>query len=486
MHYNLLEVPEGYETDLALVIAPYFDPRFAKRLVETLSPNRVRFVLDDGARWKDIKSLEAACVGTDVKVALGSAQGIVHLKGFYFEFLNSTGNGPRKHRFLFGSTNATEAAFGGNGNAELIAATDLSAAHDSKLLTYLAKLVDAVEKDRKMRIPTVLFDPLKNSLNLHISPFTISPVGPAPGFDAWLQRGRLVAKYRDAQKFLNVEIRLSNPLPRDQVAEIFADQGLIPVGARDLVRYPYVGQQVAADDGVPQAVNPRAVKWKTRYCVWTRLGEWVSDDCYDHHKDIMIAKSSPSRNAKVTQLLAHQDDTKWKSRRKRAFLATIVRVWNGLRSADYSAADYLPSNAARLDRNIVSNRLGEKIETDLCLARIPDFVHRYVAGYDSPELPRFRQDTRAWDSFVDSWGESIVLEAAKPITWIEGNQGPRGSLVTWAIGVALKEVKGFDLKEMTAGDITSTLREYWTKKIPAKNVTLGECVSHYFKSGNTW
>jgi len=481
MCYDLLEVPEGYETDLALVIAPYFDPRFAKRLVKRLSPNRARFVLDDGARRDDIQALEAACVGTDVKVALGSARGIVHLKGFYFEFVKVKGEGPRKHRFLFGSANATEAAFRGNGNAELIAAANLSAAHDNELLMYLQALVDAVEGDSNKDIPTVSFKPLKHSPTLQISPFRISPVGPAPGFDAWLQRGLLVAKYRDAQKFLNVEVRLKKPLPRDHVARIFAAQGLIPVGARNLVRYPYVGQQVANEED-----GPTEVKWKARYCVWTRLGEWLSDNCYDHHKGIMIAKSSLSRNARVEKLLACQDDRDWKIRRRKAFVNRILRTWKGLRKAHYNPVDYLPSNAERLDRNIVSNKLGEKIETDLLFARIPDFRRRYVSGYDFPELPRFRQDTRAWDGFVHSWGESIVLEAAKPITWLEGRQGPRGSLVTWAIGITLNEAIGLDLKAMEADEITKALCKYWTKKIPGTDVTLGERISDYFKPGNTW
>ncbi len=29
MGFDLLRVPAGYKTDLALIIAPYFDPKFA-------------------------------------------------------------------------------------------------------------------------------------------------------------------------------------------------------------------------------------------------------------------------------------------------------------------------------------------------------------------------------------------------------------------------------------------------------------------------
>lgn len=153
MGYDLLEVPKGYETDLALVIAPYFDPKFARRLVEKLLPNRVRFIVDDGARPEDVGLLVKACArNTDVKVALGAARGIVHLKGFYFEFVKSEGRQRRIRRFLFGSANATEAAFSGNINAELLAEIDLSAGNDSKLLGYLKSLLDAVDSQEDERI----------------------------------------------------------------------------------------------------------------------------------------------------------------------------------------------------------------------------------------------------------------------------------------------------------------------------------------------
>jgi hypothetical protein len=39
-YYDLFEIPSGYETDLVLLVAPYFDPKFIKTRVKKLSPEK--------------------------------------------------------------------------------------------------------------------------------------------------------------------------------------------------------------------------------------------------------------------------------------------------------------------------------------------------------------------------------------------------------------------------------------------------------------
>ena len=137
MGYDLLNVPDGYKTELALIIAPYFDLQFAEKLIKKMKPRRLRFLLDDGASKEDVFGLREKCGAKKVKIALGAAVGIVHIKGFYLEFVKSSGRARRKRQFIFGSANATEAAFGEQMNAELIAYVDLSAGRDQELLVYL-------------------------------------------------------------------------------------------------------------------------------------------------------------------------------------------------------------------------------------------------------------------------------------------------------------------------------------------------------------
>ncbi len=467
MCFALFQVPDGYRTDLALVIAPYFDPRFARRLIRRMAPECVRFVVDDGARAEDVKVLKLACGGTDVRVALGATRGIVHLKGFYFEFVRTEGPQRRIRRFLFGSANATVAAFHGNINAELLAEVDLTLGGDSELLGYLNALCEAIDSGQSSRIEAATCGPLRNSPTLYLPSFRISPVGRPPGFDSWLQRGLLVAKYKNAPQFLNVTIRLRTPLPRDKVAAIFADQGLIPIGSRDVVRYPYIGNMpIDEDDEVP------ATQWKALYCLWTHLGDWVSDECYGALGDTMQAKSSVIRREKVAELCGHADDKKWKAGRRTRFLKILTTIWEDLVAADVDPGDYLPSSESILDVATCREKFDNKIKTDLLLAADEDFRRRYENGYEFPKLPRFRQDSSAWESFVRSFGESVAVEAMK--------QTPLSRLTQSIRNVF--DAMGLELAEMEASEITGMLRNSWREAMPNDpDLTVGEYVSGYFK-----
>ena len=162
MSYDLFEVPDGYRTDVLLIIAPYFDPKFIKLVVEKLAPKKLRLVIDDGVRAEDIQKLTKAAGDTEsVKVALAAAAGLVHIKGFYIEFVKINGRNRRHRRFFYGSANATDAAFNGHRNAELIASIDLSAAEDSGFLDFLDHVIKSVE-DGSGRIPGKTFGPFRN------------------------------------------------------------------------------------------------------------------------------------------------------------------------------------------------------------------------------------------------------------------------------------------------------------------------------------
>lgn len=467
MSFDLFEVPEGYETDLALVIAPYFDPKFAKHLIKRLSPERIRFVIDDGARSEDVAALEKACKGTDVKVALGATRGIVHMKGFYFEFVRSQGRRQRRRRFLFGSANATVAAFSGNINAELFADVDLTLGDDGELLGYLDNILYAINSEDDSNIESAAFGPLNYSPTLYLPSFRISPVGPPPGFDSWLQRGLLVAEYKNAPQFLNVTLKLRNPLPMGRLAEIFAARGLIPIGSRNVVRYPYIGQ-MPVDEGDDASVT----KWKAVYCLWTHLGEWVSDDCYGDLGDTMQAKSSPIRKAKIAELLAHAEDNAWRDKRRQKFINILKGIWDDLDAAYVNPGDYLPSSESGLDESTCRKKFDDKIHTDLLLATDDDFRRRYENGYEFPNLPRFRQDSAAWESFVLSFGESIAVEAMKP--------SPLSKL-TKDVRSAFSEMD-LELVEMKATDIIKVLRKSWNKAVfnDEPGLTVGQFVSGYF------
>jgi hypothetical protein len=447
MAYNLPKLPPGYRADCALIVAPYFDLWFASRIVERLKPRRIRFVVDDGAHDEDIRKLIESCRDGDVRVALGRAGGIVHLKLYFIEFLKTKGGGIRKRLFIFGSANATEAAFGGAVNAELIAEAELSSKGDAEVIRYLTSISNAVENARGGLIQVVTTRPSRNLPALFLPAFEIRALGPPPGFDAWLQRGRLAAKYRDAQQFMVIAATLKKALPPGAIAEQFQAQGLIQQGAGNVVRYRYVPQAQAAsedenaDESVPQ--------WKARFCVWTHLGDWLSEECYEANHELMVSNAKPAREAAINALLSRREDSTWKRERKRFFIDAIDGVWRALLSTNVAPHEYLKGDGRGIDRNHYGQLFDRKLSADLVLAQDASFYRRYINGYEFPDVPRFRLDAPAWEEFVRSFCESVAVEGQK--------RGIR-SLITKVVREA---VKPSDLSELKPDEIRDKLRASW-------------------------
>jgi hypothetical protein len=427
MPYELPKPPPGYRTDLALIVAPYFDLWFTKTLVDALQPQKLRFLLDDGSRGEEVDQLIKECGVTDVEVALGRAIGIVHLKAYYFVFkkINGSGPGSTKRKLLFGSANATRAAFSGSTNAELLAESDLTGDH-SDVVGYLTKLVDAIEKGSGS-VSGITTKPAGYLPKMALPGFDVVPLGPVPGFDAWVQRGKLVAKYRDAQNFLTATVTLKQPLPRGELDEQFAAQGLIPQGIRNVVRYRYIGSPTVENDDNDDPV----AKWKAKYCIWTHLGDWLSEECYRAQRRHMVSKSKGSREAKIKELQQLGQDQKWKAEKQKLFLKTIDGAWRTLREAHLPPEEYFEGTPTRADHSHYRARFSSKLSADFLLAQDENFCERYINGYEFLDVPRFRQDTIGWREFIRSWCESVAIEADKIRT--------TNSLITRACQAILQE-----------------------------------------------
>ncbi len=257
-------------------------------------------------------------------------------------------------------------------------------------------------------IDSVDTPPLRNSPSLRLPYFRVSAIGPAPGFDTWLQRGRLAAKYREAQQFMTVAVTLRKELPQGVVATTFARRGLIQQGARNVVRYPYVGDTFIEEDDDEHIPN-----WKARFSVWTQLGDWVSEKCFQSHHSSMHANSAPRKKARLAELLEHAQDFQWKREHGDFFVNKIQNVWDDLIAAKESPRDYLDGNRSGINSAYYIERFERKVAADLLLARDDDFCSRYESGYDFPEVPKFRQDAPAWEAFVQSWCQSVAVEASR-------------------------------------------------------------------------
>ena len=143
-HYDLFERPEGWVAKSILIISPYVEPRFFKRLVDDMHPKSLTVIIDDGCRPDDVQMLRRLAGGKiKVVVALGSAPGLVHSKIFHTEWRTTGGN--RAHTLVYGSGNATHQAFSGDFNSELMCWSRLIASYNYDTIDWLERVRAAAD-----------------------------------------------------------------------------------------------------------------------------------------------------------------------------------------------------------------------------------------------------------------------------------------------------------------------------------------------------
>lgn len=471
MSIELLDVPEGFKTSVALVVTPYVDPKFMKKLAQELMPERLCLVVDEGVRRADLNKISDACrdSGTELEIRLGRANALVHMKAFYFEYLREDPPRNRRRRLLFGSANATNAGFSGKHNAELIADVDLAIGKDSKLAEYFDTILASFDSDSAIvKIDKASID-LSKQPSLLLPEFKCMALDELPsGFDTWLQRGVLAAQYRNSPQFLTVSIPLRKSLPQDLVAKIFANRQFAERTKRNAVRFGYLNGSDAAPVDDDDEAKPQ---WKSRYAVWTHLGDWISEDCYEKHADVMKSKTSDARKVKVDELRTNAELAQWRHAKRKNFLSSLGQVWEDLVASNVNPTHYLQADASGVALFGYGERFDRKLEQDMLLANDPEFRERYIRGYEFPDVPRFRQDTAAWESFVRSWCDSVLVEAAK---------NRINSLVTQRIAEVVANAQ-ITLDDLSAKELADLLRKSWKKPFMDHECTVGEWIAMYWQ-----
>ncbi|CAN7549751.1 hypothetical protein LJR277_003778 [Pseudomonas sp. LjRoot277] len=469
MSFELLWIPEGFKTDLALVIAPYVESKFMVNLIKQMQPNRLCLLVDDGIRAEDLQRIRKDCGrGVKLEIRLARAAGLMHMKAFYFEFVREEAPKRRKRRLLFGSANATNSAFHGGRNAELIADVDLAIREDANVADYFSSILETFNNDTSAVVEAREVW-LSKQPTLYLPRFKSIVIGTMPsGFDTWLQRGMLAAQFRNAPQFATLTIHLKQALPQDLIAKIFASRSFTEKGGRNIVRYGYMNGTDEITVNEEECEKPR---WKSRYAVWTHLGDWISSECYKAHSKSMKSKAANSRDTKIKDLIKYSSDQIWRRERIDALLEALNQVWGDLKAAGVPPSKYLESIQGNLNSEFYEKRFTQKLDQDLQLANDEDFKKRYVNGYEFPDVPRFRQDTAAWESFVRSWCESIAVEAIKNRTL---------SLVARQIRKAM-EYEGLALIDLEHTDISKYLRNNWETKWEDDEITVGDWIAGYYE-----
>jgi hypothetical protein len=464
-HYDLLARPD-WTAKSVLIVSPYVERKFFKRIVRQLRPSKLTVVIDDGCRPEDVTMiLDLARQKTQVCVALGSAPGLVHAKIFHVEWL--TPGGQCRHTFVYGSGNATRQAFDGNINSEVMCKVRLTATNHAPILDWAERVFTTASTGAPdPMIPPVHDAWLANGISIRLPGMTIKHAGnKANNFDLWLQRGRLLSAFRPDPSFLRVQVKLLNELPSGDAERVVQSIGFeIPKTQR--LSYPYVMTAGAADEE-----NDAPGNWRSRYFAWTQLNDWCSDSCFRANRD-QFRKAGHEDRLQNLRLLQEMTDPGPKNTACLLFLERVVGLWKAFGP---QAATFLESRNGTVDHDLYRRSFEQRVDRDLELAEDEEFKNRYINGCEVIDVPRFRMDPAAWRSFVESFARQTHLE------WLKKRSQ---SLIFQQIYKALDDVDDDTFDDPR--ELVKLLRSKWNTTIEGddgEEITVGEYIDRYGDHG---
>jgi hypothetical protein len=456
-HYDLFERREGWTAKSILIVSPYVEAQFFERLVNAMRPNSLTVVVDDGCRPDDVQMLRKLAGGkTKVVVALGSAPGLVHSKIFHTEWRTPKGN--RAHTLVYGSGNATNQAFAGDFNSELLCWSRLKASYNYDTLDWLAQVrAAAANPKRGVRI-SALRTELIAGVHFRLPEITVrDAASKADNFDLWLQRGHLLSAYRPDTGFLRVALPLKKKLPPGDLEKKITDAGIeIPRTSKLSIQYVPVNN-VAGEGG----------RWRSQLFTETDLGDWCSETCYKDKHHLFRKNGYEKREESLQRLetLLANDEDREKARAE--YLSRIEAVWRVLGP---SAGSYLQSVKNSVDVDHYRGEFKGRLSRDAKLAKDAEFRSRYLNGFAVVPVPRFRIDTAAWTTFREYFVAQLHYDSLK--------QRAPGLLLR-----RIKSAMGKGTSQVLSPEkISSFLDVHWNKPARAKNadgLTVGEYIDGY-------
>ena len=408
--YDLLGPLKNHKIETCLVITPYVEATFFEKLIETAKPRRLIVVVDDGCRRDDLNLIRDAAkeAGTrrrpkTVVTVLGSTRGLVHLKLVYNEMKSS--GGYKKRRIVFGSANATRQGFGGNVNAEILCDCQLTRKHHGDIIDWCDEVVSkATEADKPQGSHAniaELFGEIAPGIQLRLPAFTLGRKREhLSSFDLWIQRGRILAKFRPEPSFLKILVPLKEGLGSSPLSNIAAEAGFASLETKTL-NFRYVG--TSGDDDHSEDGTGSSGPWRSQYFTWTNLGEWCSEDCFKAKKKEFGSRGQDLRSKHLDDLQKLKMGRQERRSAREKFLTCLERLWDGFHE---DASSYL-QGAAKLDMAHYAKVFDDRVDRDLAMLEETGFRDRYVRGYEINELPRFQNDVKGWKNFVESFAEEI-------------------------------------------------------------------------------
>jgi hypothetical protein len=459
-HYDLL-LRQDWTAESILIVSPYVEVRFFKKIIDDLTPATLIVVVDDGCRSDDIVMIKnLAQKGTEVSIVLGSAPGLVHAKIFHIEWATSGGN--RAHSLVYGSGNATHQAFAGCINEELMCSVRLTVANHKPILDWMQEVRSAaltinVEENQ---IGPVKDAWLANGMYIRLPSLRIRPAdSKVSNFDLWLQRGSLLSKFQPDTSFLRVNVSLLEALPAGDLVQSIQNIGFeTPMLER--LRIPYISGLAGDDNGDAIGGN-----WLSQYFIWTQLGYWCSSACFKKNKSRFKRRGHEQRLENLRLLKELKKDGPREDALS-LFLRRISDLWTVLGDR---AATYLECLDGDVDLPVYQVLFDERLNRDLELAGDREFCDRYINGCEVIDVPRFRTDATGWRSFTDSFMRQLHVE------WLKARSQSR--IYNYIYG-ALEDEYDDDIFDHP-GKLASILRECWNEEQKGEKTTVGQYIDRY-------
>ena len=409
-----------------VVVGPYPSTDFFKSIKQRFAPRDVLLVVDEGggssAVEKMVDTVRYACAG----------RGMVHAKIYLAQW--KLGGGKRRRRLLWGSANASTNGF--ERHAETLSSIPMP-----------PELDDYFEAFKKPvgRVSRRLLE-LDGGLRLVLPGFDFKSTSDPESFEGWLQAGVLCHKYDADQTFARLSVKLHNPLPKAEAAQILADQALTAASESEVMRYEYVG--------VTGNSKEDSARWKPAYFVDSWLGHWTSAECFAaKRRTTFRAKDVPARRNAIALIRAasQSQHKKWFAK----LTTSMQKAADAFRKTKrHQPKKFFEMNGARVNSAFYEDRAHKQLQLHRAQANDPIFTERFIDGYAFPPVPPFRgasSATYSFDDFAVSVCESVVRLWTKGRVQNQLAQRVRDILVD----------RDVDLTTMTGARLQRYLSENW-------------------------
>ncbi|WP_172122595.1 hypothetical protein [Devosia sp. 919] len=285
--------------------------------------------------------------------------------------------------------------------------------------------------------------------------------GKASNFDLWLQRGLLAAAFRPDASFLRVHINLLAELPPGTLEQTIQQVGFETPRTRRL-SIPYLEGVEDVEDG-----SDGGAKWRSRYFALTQLGDWCSKECRAK-RGHLFRKAGHEDRIRILAILEGMADAGARELTRERYLSRIERLWAALGE---DAGLYLRSSGTGVDLSLYAGLFEQRVDYDLELAEDEEFRQRFVDGVEIIDVPRFRVDAAAWNSFVESFARQLHLENLKKKSV---------SLIYQRIDSAFDGLVDYPFEDPRK--LVKAIRRHWNTRIDydyGEKTTVGEYIESY-------